>query len=451
VFGKKHRAAVILLVVYSTTALMVPEAALGIGGAPPPALFIGSYPTTQKVNAGSVSTYDIWVMAEWKDKFNLTVGLPIAGGSINGQGQIISSLPDKLVDPLPQEVEVNYPKNISLDYPGYNEYFPISVKVSPNMARSTITLRIVISGTLKRSDYSNQSTYATVDLLLYVEPKNTPLGPASTVLYEGFDRDYQMFDTRDTRGSNGWTITSPGGTEIINNLIGATGDFTKPSLQLTKTFIDYGVGIEHAFPRLNSSFILETAMLAADKRINFTFSLVDSIRNVTINAGLSQGYVTVQGKQFTDSTTWKWYKFRLEANQTSHTFKWYLDDRYQGTLPFTGNPDRIRIEISGSGVGTGYVDDIFLEKIIEPPPTTNTSFTSSSASTSTSSEASAVQTTTVSTSTTTVITVSTTLTSTTTFTQQLEADFSTYAWAISATVATIVLAVVLFFQRRTRQ
>lgn len=432
--------------------------AFGIGGAPPPSLFILSYPSTQKVNAGSAATYSIWVMAEWKDKFNLTVGLPIAEGPIKGPGQIISSLPEKIVDPLPEGVEVDYPKQLSFDTPGYSESFLISVKVSPSMERSTLTLRMVISGTLKRSDYSNQSTYSAADLRLYVEPKNTSLGSASTVFYEGFDRDYQMFESRDSRGSNGWTITSQGGTAIINNLAGATSNFTTPSLELTKTFIDYGVGVEHTLPRLNTSFILETAMQAADKRVNFTFSLIDSIQNATINAGLSEGNVTVQGQQFAGYTTRQWYKFRLEANATSHTFKWYLDNRYQGALPFTGNPDRIKVEISGSGVGTGYIDDIFLQKITGPATAATATFITTKTAT--------VETTIIATTTTTQINTVTavatrlsTITSTSTTTLSITATSTTtervsdplnYAWAVSATFAAVVLVAVLLLQRRTK-
>lgn len=147
------------------------------------------------------------------------------------------------------------------------------------------------------------------------------------------------------------------------------------------------------------------------------------------------------------------YKFRVEADATDHTFRWYLDGKYMDKLPFEGQPDKIRIAITSQDQqDIGYIDDIFLQKIIGPPTATPIPLITTTTNSTILSSGKVVTSTTTqfSTITSTLTTTRTdSLTNTTTLRLDAQAgDYSTYAWALSATVATAVLVVILLLQKR---
>ena len=430
--------AILLLLIVAGSSV---DSAFGLGEQPP-SIYIVFDPYTQKVNAGDTAVYNARVMAGWvNDWFNVTIGSGYAGSAENPS-----------VKPLPEGVEGNYSRRVFIGETFVT--FPISVKVSPSTGSSTIDLVILVSGLSKTGEkYYNQMFYGSNTVRLYVEPRETPLGTASTVFYEGFDREYQEFKEKDVGGPNGWTLSKTGTVNIADNL--GSGYFRISSLRMSKTSSAEPVWIEHSFPKINGSFILDFALLpngnGENYQMDFTMNLIDSTHNKSITAGISHGGIWVQQPRpyGVDFSIIHWYKFRIEANATDHIFRWYLDNRYMDTLPFTGQPDKIRIAITSQDQrDVGYVDDIFLQKITEPPTTTSTTTGFASPKTITIEQAVTITTTQTS-----ILTSITTLpaTSTSTITTRLGeqvTDSSTYAWAVSATVATIVLAAILLLQRR---
>ncbi len=436
---------IILLTIIATGSSCNFAFALGPPG--PPTVDTGADPFTQKVNAGDTAVYTLWISPDWfNDWFNVSIG-----SRFNGTEQ------NSFVEPLPKGVEVNYSRRVFVGANGIS-YFPVSVKVPPDTGRSTIDLAILTSGRSKiPGQYYNQTFSGGTIIRLYVEPKNTSLGAAYTVFYEGFDREFTLFKERDTSTPNGWSISKTGTIDITNH----TGMilFRTAALQMDKTASSSAepVWIEHIFPKINSSFILDFALQTgmtgtgqSTTNNSFTMYLIDSLQNTNITtAGLSNGHIAVQSRDYGAYSTNHWYRFKLEADAVNHTFRWYLDDKYMDTLPFTGQPDKIRIAITGNQPSTSYVDDIFLQKIIGY--SANTSANSSTSVAGTNTVTTKILTTTVTDHSllTFTTTLSTTVTSTTTtISTERVADSSTIAWAIGATIVAAVLALVAVRRRR---
>ncbi len=348
--------------------LIVNMASVFALGPPGPTFFINVSQFTQKVNAGEYATYNVDLTA-WTGQFNVTVGL---AERRRADWQQLS--------PLPAGVEVVYPKQIYIKTGSENYRFPVVVKIAPDLKESTVDVEILVVGR-----YGGGPIGILANIRLYVVPRVTSLGTASTVFYEGFDKWNE-------RGGN-WIVNSKGGSVGMYDpndpgidypgtpSLGWSMYHPYASLKMTKNFLDYSVGAEHPIPRLNGSFILEFAMRPDEKRMNFTFDLTDTLQNTGIYAEMLDGNLAVQGQSYGTYSTTQWYKFRFENNATSPTIQWYLNGKYMDSLPFTGAPDTIKTAISGSGVGTGYVDDIFLQKTEVSQPTSTTVLSNNTAST----------------------------------------------------------------------
>ena len=442
-------------------AAMILPSAFAIGGAGPYIYIDTKSPLIQKVVAGESAGFNLSAcVTEFSNyEFNITVGL--ANKSFGT---------DTKLNPLPDGFKAMYPKEFSLKGDGCYA-FPLVIKTPSETQEPFVDVEVLVTN-IK----SGASIPGIADLRLYISPLNTPLGAASTVFYEGFDSMSSSWVVDSRAGVVRAAGSSPGAQDPKFDYPGIASpnwfmQYPYVSLQLTKNAAGQNVSVSRSFSPLNSSsssFIAEYAMKSYDGRINFTFSLLDSAKNAGITTKLSEGNITVQNKivgtyQFGIynedllNTTF-WHKFRLEANATSHTFRIYLDNKYADTLPLTTSSlDRVRVEVACPGLCTGYVDDIFLEKITGPPNPTSTTSSASPIVTTTTSTITTTQTSVltsaiISSSTITrtlTTTLSTAVTRTTTVTSaELPADPSAYAWAISATVAAVVLAAVLLLQRR---
>lgn len=194
-----------------------------------------------------------------------------------------------------------------------------------------------------------------------------------------------------------------------------------------------GKGMGYEFTMLNGTSASVTIQVKPTTYAEFPLNLNFSMRAVAVTAiygqRISTGLRNVSAILSPDSITLK-----------------NVSDRANVTITFTARKDAtdtlygIDFGIdSGPGISSSFGPVFYLR--VNPAHITWTGTTTTAATTTTATTITTVISTT---------TVSTTLTNTitTTSTEQVT-EPSTYGWAISATVATVVLAVILLVQRRT--
>lgn len=329
--------------------LLVPIEIFAVG-TPSPNFYLDVTPRTQKVNAGGSTIYGLGIYAEWTGWFNLTVG------------STTTTEQDLLVDPLPKGVEANFTEALFIDDQWKSYSIPLEIIVSPDIEHPMINLTVVVSGLYNRSgEFYNRTFINTRDILLYVVPKETSLGEASTVFFEGFDES-----------SAGWNMIADGGTVGLSDRTYINKVPTK-HLILNDWSFSKSVTAERTIPLLNNSFILEFEFKSRKSYLfQLKFELQNSTQGGVLSAELTDGNILVQNISYGQFETFHWYNFRFEVDSDRQMFKWFLDDKYMDTLPWRGSPNKIWISTSDSEIGVGLIDDIFIQEILEIPDTTIT-------------------------------------------------------------------------------
>ncbi len=352
-----------VLIVHLLAVVDVSNHAFAMGSAPCCSLGTWVTPSVQKVNAGGSATYYGEVSAEWRDFFNATVG-----SATTREQELTQNL---MVGPLPEGVEAIYPKTIYYDNPNGYHSFPIEIKVSPDIKYSIINLTIFVEG-----KYLDETKYAADDFWLYVAPRNTSIGVASTVLHEGFDRER----------IEGWDLMTDGGTVGLS-VVSYVNRVPTHYLKLNDRTSLNSVAANRSIPLLKGSFIVEFALRSWKiYRFQLKFELQDSDLGEVLSAELTDGTIRVQNVSYGPYESNRWYWFRFEVDSDNRMLKWFLDDAFMDALPWRGSPDKVKVSTSDSGIGVGDVDDIFIQEIMAPDGTFTATTTVTVTKTSTISE-----------------------------------------------------------------
>lgn len=399
-------------------------------GNPSPVIHMDVSSLTQKIEAGSSTEFTIFKLrAEWEgdEWFNMTVG-----SRITREQRINQSL---YVGPLPEGIEVIFPEKVLITTDmDWLTSIPVIIKTSPKLNESTIYLTILLSGTYRgghyAEEYQNKTFYTTADIKLYITSPNTPLGEASTIFWEGFDRLNKHTKPK-------WIILEFRGS-VSSTDYSRVLDYEQFSPLRLIDFSTSSIGAEKTIPRLNNSFILEFYLKYSS--VGIKFELLDSTLSKGISVELSNNFIQVQNISYSEYKSSEWHKFRFEVNAESGRLWWYLDDKYMDTLLFEGSPNKISIVTTPDrDTGTAYVDDIHIQKIIEIPDTTITITNTKTITSKTTLTSTSIK------STTTILNITETKTETST---ETITDPSIYTWAAGATIIAIVFPIILTLKRR---
>lgn len=357
-------------------------------GPMPPFLTVSPTPYMQTVGSGGTAVYDLQINADrFSGRLNVTIGSKLTP-DLGGANFGQGQIPT--VEPLPAGIEANYSRQILLAN-GTNSYFlPVSVKVPLDLGRSTTELVILVSGSYRHEYGYNETFYGLTNIRLDVEPKDTT-----------------TTKTTATNTTKSTTLTSVNRTASVTTTttqISTTDDF---SSTVAKVSHAYAVQVAYAVSSENQRLV---TIARNDSRFN---EIVQHLNNSQVERVTQKYRVTTERNVTTTVSVTVLYPhgyyltFMLWNGSTVH----FSLSGYQGDEAIWFENDHAIYRLS---FDTAF--NAFLNSIVETSVKT------------------------------------TTLTSTTTVTTSTEkiADPSTYAWAVGATVAAVVLAVVLLLQRRSR-